>query len=427
MASDDTSGIKDKPDSAASGLSVTALFAAAGAVAAGVAALRAVGVVGQMERNHPVWFFVAIGLAVVGTLLSALVVSGLLGKDSDLTSLRAAAGQAAADAQDIQTKTDAAYAKAKAAKTDEDVLAAATETLDIADGIADKMRKVASAGAEFQRRLRKGSAERDALQASLTRVYELSGSVSDEKTRTAASADRANALKAAGAVAGRIHIRTRRANNLAARIVETDARDPSVVTRRVMRVVGAFAVGVAVVLACWLAVRVAGETEAPMIDVTTSEVAQPGDAKVATRTYDIDARVRLNDLPADAAVTVLVDWLRTAPAPGDAAGADANGPSGPSYSPTTLFHGKYGPDNDGTVDVHARVRLSRNTAGGTGYDAVGIQAYVADIDQPIDDNPCASYVKQVSGASNTQRRNRAGYEPGCVVVTLPSSIARDAQ
>ncbi|MDQ3770387.1 MAG: hypothetical protein M3370_13065 [Actinomycetota bacterium] len=101
MATETATNKQASGESSHSVIGVAPLFAAVAAVGTGVAALNAVGVVGQMERNYGVPFFLAIGFAILGTLLSALVVSGLLGKDTDLVVLRTAADQGAAEAWEI--------------------------------------------------------------------------------------------------------------------------------------------------------------------------------------------------------------------------------------------------------------------------------------------------------------------------------------
>src|SRR5512146_552479 len=82
-----------------SAVSVAALFAAVGALATGVVALDATGLIGQMERDHGLLFFGAVGAVIAGTFLTAIVASGLLGTDDPgPVGLRNAATQAAGEA-----------------------------------------------------------------------------------------------------------------------------------------------------------------------------------------------------------------------------------------------------------------------------------------------------------------------------------------
>jgi len=411
-------GIQDE------GLSVPALFAAVAAVASGVVALNATGVVGQIERNFGTAFFLAIGAAVLGTLLSALVVSGLLGRDPDAIALRTAAGQAASEARDLAVEARDAWAKAQGTGPgqNDEATAAAQEALDAADQTIDPLRRVADAAERISHRVKSNYARERELRQAIEDAYTATGRGNPDLRRRAAI-DRDEAIEAARLASAEARERAdagdRAANEASRASPHTQVWGNKV--RRYVRIGGTALLLAGVLLACGLAIAAGGQIETPVIDVTITRVEQPGDDKVATRTYDVDAETRVNDLDAEHQVTILVDGLRRVPAPStEKTAAEV----GPLYSVTNLFHGKYGPDNDGKLDVHARVRVTRGPST-TDFDAIGVQAYVSEGEEQEEENACASYPQLVSKQGDRAKRNRAEVRPGCVVLTLPSGISTD--
>jgi hypothetical protein len=302
-------------------LSAAALLAAAGALATGVGSLAATGLLGQVERDHPVTFSIALGLTVGGTFLAALATSGLLGG----------------------TSTDIASANA----------------------------------AEINA---KGAA-RDPARASgdVTRA--------DPGPRTALAKRQGGHGRPASFRAW------------------WHRRGVSIV-----RAFGAVAICAGVILGALVAIETARDNAKPIIDVSITPVKLPGNDSAATRTYLVDAETKANKLPANARITILVDGLHFDPASA-------------TYAPTNVFQGKYGPNNDGVVNIHSTVELTRGrTNEGTDFDAVGVQASVAYSEQKAESNPCGEYAKQVSTPAPNQAEARARLDPGCVVVRLPTRV-----
>jgi hypothetical protein len=182
---------------------------------------------------------------------------------------------------------------------------------------------------------------------------------------------------------------------------------------RIVRGVGAVAVCVGVLIATIVAVVTASDNAKPTIDVTLTPVPLPAGVSGASRTYQVDAETKADDLPAGARVTILVDGLHY-------------DMSSRTYAPTNLFHGKYGPDNDGVIDLHTRINVTRgNATDGSEFDAIGVQAAIAYSEQSLEANPCGVYAKQVSTNSNDQAKARADLAPGCVVMRLPGPVRSD--
>jgi len=188
--------------------------------------------------------------------------------------------------------------------------------------------------------------------------------------------------------------------------------DPKRIRRT--RGLSAVLVLVGVVLAVFTAVRTASDRGKPVIDVSVAPVTIPGKSDSPTRTYLVDAHTKASNLPAAASVAILVDGLRLEAA-------------SETYAPTNVFHGKYGPSNEGTLDIHARVELTRGSSSppGTRFDAVGVQAAVAFTEEENPTNPCANYQKKVSTEASDQTKARRKLDPGCVVIRLPGPITAD--
>jgi hypothetical protein len=166
---------------------------------------------------------------------------------------------------------------------------------------------------------------------------------------------------------------------------------------RIVRGVGAIAVCVGVLIATIVAVVTASDNAKPTIDLTLTPVTLPAGAGGASRTYQVDAETKADDDTSD----------RT-------------------YAPTNLFHGKYGPNNDGVIDLHTRINVTRgNASDGSEFDAIGVQAAIAYSEQSLEANPCGVYAKQVSTNSNDQAKARADLAPGCVVMRLPGPVRSD--
>jgi hypothetical protein len=381
-----------------SGLSVSALFVAVGAVATGVLVLDTAGFIGQIERNHGTPFFIALGLTIVGSFLSALATSGLLGRDPDLIALRAAAGQAASDAQELAAKADRSRDKAQASPVTDVAapMSAAKDGIDAADRIVAPL-MTAAASAEAVATVAKDKRRRDAVKDCARQAYERARPVPEAVRQQANLGTRQAAIEAATAAADHGRQLANAANVVAVAMNEALAtkglvRVAAVRHRTAIRLIGAVIVLIGVVTAALVAVRTADDAARPTVDVLITPVKMPGDDRLATRTYAVDAQIRIADLGSESRVTVLVDGLRSQPVG--------------VYKVTNLFHGKYGPNSDGKVDLHARVQVTRGRADNE-YDAIGVQAHVAQTQDAVEPNACDRYVTDLSTAEQSQDSNVA--------------------
>jgi hypothetical protein len=157
--------------------------------------------------------------------------------------------------------------------------------------------------------------------------------------------------------------------------------------------------------------------------LTVTRVATPGSPNAATRTYNVNAETRLTNLARTKRVTVLVDGLTLYPAP-------ASSPQSASYSPTTLFHGRYGPDADGNVDAHAVVQITRGSSKigvktATNFTAVAVQAMLSSEHAKQEPIACDNYAEMVSAGGSTQEQARMTFKAGCVIMLLPGPIVSE--
>lgn len=401
-----------------SAVSVAALFAAVGALATGVVALDATGLIGQMERDHGLLFFGAVGAVIAGTFLTAIVASGLLGTDDPgPVGLRNAATQAAGEAADMKRQAWEQYGKAHdSAQADTAAaVAAARSAVEAADGTAGALRRVAAAADSIADLMRRGD-EKAALKGQARVAYKEATPVNESALGKGSRSAAITTARAAAEHATLMALRASETTNMAydAAALSVPAFRPWGRRRAFSRVAGACLIALGVGAACYAAVRAARDTAKPVIDVAIAPVKSPSDATAATRTYAIDAETKIRSLDSDSRITVLVDGLNY----------DAKTQT---YIPRNLFHGKYGPDHDGAVDVHARLQVTRFVAvrgsrTATGYDAIGVQARVSHRDEKSEPNACGQYAAGLSARNEAQATNRADVLDGCVVMTLPGAI-----
>lgn len=139
----------------------------------------------------------------------------------------------------------------------------------------------------------------------------------------------------------------------------------------------------------------------------TAKAAEPEKAKAAGAAAAesgtaVSGKVKVANLSSDRSLTVLVEGLT--------AGATTSEP----WGVTTLAQYYVGPSSGGGVKLPIDVPIPPKT-----YDAVGIKAWTDDRDT------CGAYVRRVVGEPVTERKEEfAGADAACVVVPVPSDVAR---